>query len=283
MSWQLLLAISIFATSFWTLLQRILAKKEASDPIAYAIVFQIITGFLIGIYAVFHGFQMVNVRAILPNFLLMLIFFSSANILAFNALKRIEASEYTVLFATRAFWTILAAVIFLHETFATKEVLGTALIITSIFLVSWKSHKIRLTKGEIFALLAAMAFGLTIANDSYIVRTNDVASYLSIAFILPALITWFIFPSSTKHMKVFFEKKTFFSIFLMALLATISAISYLSAYQIGKNAAQLASINQTSTVLTVVLAVLLLGERRELLKKILAAIISFFGVILITT
>lgn len=68
---------------------------------------------------------------------------------------------------------------------------------------------------------------------------------------------------------------------LTNLLAVISGLTYLSAYQIGRNAAQIASLNQTSTVMSVILAILVLKERGGFIRKLVAAGLGVTGVILV--
>ncbi len=281
MNWQILLTISVFTYSISVLLQRVLLKKDKSDPIAYSIVFQLLTGVLIGIYALFNGFTTPNLIPLIPNLILMTILYGAGNVFIFSALKMIDASEFTIVFASRALWTIVGAIIFLKESFSTQQVLGTILIILSVFLVSWKKQKFSLNKGFIFSVLAAVSFGLAFTNDAFIVNNFDVPSYLTIAFIIPSLAVWAVYPKSTGKMKPLFEKETLLKLGLLGVFYAISAITIFLAYQVGKNASQIAPLNQTATIVTVVLSVVFLKEKTDLLRKLLGAIISFAGVVLV--
>jgi len=281
MNWQILLAISIFATVGAILLQRILLKDNKSNPILYSIVFQLLAGFFIGIFAILNGFKTPNFQGVLPNFILMPVLWAFSNIFIFKSLKIIEASEFTIFYSSRAFWTILASVLFLQESFSLKQVLGALLIVASIILVSWKFKHLAIGKGQIYALIGAMMFGLGLANDSFIVANNDVPSYFSFAFILPAIAILMIYPTSVKNINFFLNINIILKVSLFSLFAAISAITYFLAYQLGHNAAQLASINQISTILTVILAMFILKERSDFLRKIFAASISVLGVILV--
>jgi drug/metabolite transporter (DMT)-like permease len=281
MNWQILLAISVVTYSISVLLQRILLKNDKSDPIAYSIVFQLLTGILIGIYAIFKGFTLPNLIPLIPNLVLMTILYGAGNVFIFSALKIIDASEFTIVFTSRALWTIIGAMIFLKENFSAQQALGTILIISSVVLVSWKKQKFSFSKGFIFSVLAALSFGLAFTNDAFIVNNFDVPSYLTIAFIVPSLAVWTIYPKSTAKMKPLFEKKTLLKLGLLAVFYAVSAITIFLAYQIGKNASQIAPLNQTTTILTVILSVIFLKERANLITKLIGAIISFIGIILI--
>jgi drug/metabolite transporter (DMT)-like permease len=281
MDWQILLATSVITYSISVLLQRVLLKNDKSDPIAYSIVFQLLTGILIGIYAMFNGFATPNLVPLIPNLILMTILYGAGNVFIFSALKMIDAAEFTIVFASRALWTIIGAIIFLKESFSMQQTLGTILIILSIVLVSWKKQKFTFSKGFIFSVLAALSFGLAFTNDAFIVNNFDVPSYLTIAFILPSLAVWVIYPKSTAKMKPLFEKKTLLKLGLLGVFYAVSAITIFLAYQVGKNASQIAPLNQTATIITVVLSVIFLKERTDLLRKLLGAIISFVGVVLV--
>jgi drug/metabolite transporter (DMT)-like permease len=281
MNWQILLAISVVTYSISVLLQRVLLKNDKSDPIAYSIVFQLLTGILIGIYAIFKGFTLPNLIPLIPNLVLMTILYSAENVFIFSALKIIDASEFTNVFASRALWTIIGAMIFLKENFSAQQALGTILIISSVVLVSWKEQKFSFSKGFIFSVLAALSSGLAFTNDAFIVNNFDVPSYETIAFIVPALAVLAIYPKSTAKMKPLFEKKTLLKLGLLTVFYAVSAITIFLAYQIGKNASQIAPLYQTTAILIVILSVIFLKERANLITKLIGAIISFIGIILI--
>lgn len=281
MNWQIILAISVVTYSISVLLQRILLKNDKSDPIAYSIVFQLLTGIIIGAYAVLNGFSTPDLVPLIPNLILMTILYGAGNVFIFSALKIIDASEFTILFTSRAMITIVGAVIFLKESFSVQQALGTLLIISSVVLVSWKKQRLTFSKGFIFSSLAALSFGLAFTNDAFVLNNFDVPSYLTIAFIAPSLAVWAIYPKSTMKMKPLLEKKTLWKLGLLGFFYAISAITIFLAYQIGRNASQIAPLSQTATIITVLLSIIFLKERTGLLNKLLGAIISFIGVILI--
>jgi drug/metabolite transporter (DMT)-like permease len=281
MSWQLLVAISVFTNAISVLLQRVLLKNDKSDPVAFSIVFQLITGTLILIYAVVRGFSTPDLSPLLINLILMIVLYGAGNVFIFKSLKLVEASEFTILFASRAIWTIIIAILALGEVFTLKQGFGTIFIFSSIALVSWHANKFKFGKGAFFSVLAAVSFGLAFANDAFIVRNFDVPSYLAIAFILPAVGVWAVNPKSTKKMAVLFSKELLPKLGLLAVFYAISAITIFLAYQVGRNVVRIAPLNQTTTIFTVILAMIFLGERKRMLQKIIGVILGFIGVLLI--
>jgi len=280
MNWQILVAVSVITYSVSVLLQRILLKDEKIDSVAFSIVFQLLTGALILGYALTRGFSSPNLLPLLPNLALMTFLYGAGNVFIFKALKAIEASEFTIIFATRTVWIILAAVLFLSEQFSLVQLLGTGLILSSVVLVSWQKG-LKLSRGVLLSLAAAACFGLAFANDAFIIRNFDVPSYLGIAFIVPALAVWMVFPKSSSKMLPMLKKSFLKKLGVLSVLYATSAITIFLAYQIGRNAAQIAPLNQTSTVLTVLLAIIFLGEKSQLTRKLIGAVLSFIGIILV--
>lgn len=281
MPWQLLVLISVTTYAASITLQRIILKDDKSDAVAYSILFQILTGFIIFVYAVLNGFQMPNILNYPLQYILMTALYAFGNVMIFKSLQSIPASQFTILFATRAFWTILVAMLFLNESFSLIHGIGTLLIIAAVVLASWQGHKLSFSKGEIYALLAAISFGIAFANDAYIIQNEDVPSYLAVAFVLPGLAIIATRLNALTKMKQLINISFLKKMTLIGVLYAISAIAIFQAYQVGRNAAQIAPLNQTSTLLTVLFGIIVLKERDNLLKKIAASIIAFIGIILL--
>jgi len=279
MSWQILLFISVITFSISTILQRVILKEDKTNPIAFAIVFQAIVGLILAIFAIFTHPKLDNIQSIIPNILLMTILYTIGNIFKNYSLKKIDASEFTISFASRSLFTILGASIFLHEIILPKHILGTILILSSIVLIFWKKQKFSLNSGLIFSLLAAICFGLSFVNDAYILRNFDVFIYSSLAFFLPALMTLISFPTAIKHMKKIINFNNFYKLFFVSLMFAIACITSYLAVKVGNNSAQIAPLYQTSIIITILLSIIFLKERNNLFKKLIGAIITFIGII----
>jgi drug/metabolite transporter (DMT)-like permease len=281
MSWQLFLIISISAEVAGRLLQRIVLKDDKSDPVAYSVVVQLITGVLVGAFALVQGFSIPNLSEIWPHLLAMPVLWGLSNLFIYKSLKSTEASVFVILFSTRAVWQILAAIIFLNEVFTLYQVFGTVLILGSVLLVSSRNAKFSFKKGEVFAVLAAIFFGAAMINDAFVIRSFDVASYLTFGFFLPALLIWLIHPKKTSEIISVARNTSLWKTVLLAAFFGISALTTLLAYKIGSNAAQIGALSQVTTILTVFAAIFLLSERKSLILKIIAGVISVLGVLLI--
>ncbi len=283
MNWQFFLLISILAEAFGRVFQRFVLKNNTSNPIAYAVWFQFLTGILLSIYALIHGFKIPdNLLTLLPNLVLVSALYGLMSIFIFKALQQTEASIFTILFNSRVIITVLGAVILLNNPFTLRQILGTILILASVVVVSLKKEKLQFRKGEIYSLLAGFFLACGVINDSIILKEFDVVTFSAIAFFIPGIFIWLINPKSTGKILALPKDKFFPNIGLMGLIYGTAYTTYNFAYFSSQNAAKIAAIFPITSVLTVLISMVLLKERQKMLIKLLAAIISFIGVLLVS-
>lgn len=280
MPWYFFVTINVVVFSLATIYQRIILKGSR-DPVVVYVVSGFIAGLLLLVLGVYKGFEIPDIGRIIPNLLLMAVLAGMGNMLIFQSLKRIDASEYTVLFSSRAIWSVLAAILFLHESFSLKQIMGGSLIILSVFIVSWKKKTIRLNEGEMLTLAAAFFIGLAFINDSFMLNKVDLYFYLPLISFLPATFALLTNYKKFKHINKILSLKDILKISVFSLLFCISVTSTYTAYELGHNAAQIAVLNQTSIILIVFLGIIFLKERNHLYLKLLGAIISLIGVFLV--
>lgn len=280
MEWYWYLIINIIVFSLATVFQRAVLKN-AKDPAVSYIFNGLFGGIFLVIFGLWAGFKIPNIYQISPNLILMAVFLGLGNMLNFNALKRVEASEFTVLFSTRAIWSIVAAILFLGEAFSHKQIIGAILIIASVFLVSWKKKTMKLNEGEWLTLAAAAFFGLEFVNDTYLVGKTDLFFYLPLIFLLPALFVALLSYKKLPKIGSILTSGEILKLAFLGLLFSVSASATLTAYTKGHNAAQIAILNQTSTIVIVFLGIIFLNERTHVKLKIIGAIISLIGIYLV--
>ena len=129
------------------------------------------------------------------------------------------------------------------------------------------------------AILAAVIFAGAIVNDAFIVQTFDVASYVT--YIASSLFILTVHPKKIRAIIPLIQSKVTGKILLLSFVYGITSITYLLAYKLGNNAAQLGALFQVSSILTVFFAIFLLKERSSLAVKLVAGVLSFIGVLLV--
>jgi drug/metabolite transporter (DMT)-like permease len=283
MSWQVWIFISIVFYSVAVLWQRSLLREEGSDPRAYSVFFMLCSGLIIGAFGLLTGaMSFPNLRPVAPNLALMTLFYGVGSVMMFQALKLTEASRFTIIFAARVLFTILASSILLREGLTAKQFGGTLLILAGVVLVSLQSRRLRFGKGDILALLTAILFGLENTNDRYLLQIVAFYPLMFLTFVLPALLVILLNPGVVRRFKLFFRRRLLLSITSFSLVYAVAAVAFFAAFKTSDNSSQVVSVNLTSVILTVLLAVVFLGERDDLSKKLAAAFLSFVGLRLLT-
>src|SRR3989344_4516229 len=274
MSWQFLILVSVILYSISVLLQRVILKENESQPIAYSMFFQLLVGIVIGITgSLFADMSLPsNLTPLFWNLLLMTFLYAFANVFIFKSLKLTEASKFTIVFATRAFFTVFASSLLLKEFLTGSQFLGALLIFSGVVLINLKSSKFSLDKGSLFALLGALAFGLANTNDRYLLKSFNIYPYITLAFISPFFLMSVIYPKELKHIKLFLGKKVLKKVLLLSVV-----YAFFGALQVSNNSSQVASVNLTSVIITVILSAIFLKERSDLYQKIAGAALSFVG------
>lgn len=282
MSWQLLVGLSVLLYSVNGLLHRVLMKEEDSDPYAQTIAFYGVVGVFALIIAVLRGGFHYQISAdLLPYFILITIFAAATSVLGFRAIQLIEASESSILISSSRLWVVLGAFIFLEEGFSIQKLTGTVVILIGIAIAQWKKQKFIINQGVVFALLAALSYAITELVSYFILRKFDATSFAVYTNWLPIIALLLIRPKSIKKLAFYFRRKNAINIALVSISDVFATLFLFFAYQIGRNASQIAPFMATQTIITVFLAVIILKERNYMLQKITGGLIAVIGTILL--
>ncbi|KKR33974.1 MAG: hypothetical protein UT63_C0009G0004 [Candidatus Gottesmanbacteria bacterium GW2011_GWC2_39_8] len=283
MNWLTLTLLCVFFVSIAPLLQRILLRGSESDERAFAILFQFANGLLIALVGfLFFDMTLPDLSPYLPNLIILALLYGLGNLFVFAALKRVEASIFTIVFACKPIFTLLSSTLILKEGLEPFQLTGLVLIIFAITIASINhGFKIRFSRGELFALIAAVLFGFEVTNDRILLKSLNVFPFMTIAYLIPAIIIALSYPSWYKKASVFLSKKNIFVFLVLIVTHVLASITFFLALQTGYNSSQISAISQVSTVVTVLLAIVFLKENDRLVKKIIAAVFSAIGVILL--
>jgi len=284
-SWVILTLAGASAVAGARIFQKVLLRDPKSDSYSYSFLFQFFVAMVFLAYTLLtNTFEVPNLSSIWWNVVLMAVFYAVGNFFSFQAFRFAQASEASILFASGTLWSIIIAVIFLGETLSPNHIFGILCIIGGIIVVSFEKSSWKLNKGHLFALLSSFFYGVAFVNDVFVLQKyQSIASYMIIAFLFPALITLLVKPKTLQHVPCFFHSwKKFFVLCGSVLLYSFSSIAIFSAIKIGGKASLVSPLFQTGTLFTVLLGFLFLQEKNKLGQKIIGALITFVGVILLT-
>jgi drug/metabolite transporter (DMT)-like permease len=281
MSWQLLTAMSVLSLSVSVLLQRVLIHRDRIDPFAYAVVFQGVVSVLLMAVALVVGFRLPHIETLLGPALIAVVFFGLGHIVYAKTLQTIEASAFSVLFATQAIWIMLLGIVLFGEKLTALQIVGTVLIFVSVILLVKNIRRVGLDRGTVLGLLTGLMFGIAITAWSYVGRHTDGLSWAAISFVATTAVAFLARPQIIRTVQPLFRGKVMMRLLLLGVFYGLGSLTMLFAYKYGSFAI-VSPLRQTSIVVTVLLALLFLkSERHTISRKILAAVICLVGVVLI--
>ncbi|MBI3577311.1 DMT family transporter [Candidatus Gottesmanbacteria bacterium] len=281
MSWQILTFASVLFSSLAIVLQKVLLREKKRDPILSAIIFLFLCGIFLGAYTIIRGVGPLPISGrILPNLLTMPLIYAVGQYCIFRAISQIDVSLFTILFTTRALWTVIASTIFLHEYFTLERIIGMALILFGITFVMKKDVRMKIEKGWFYALVAGAAFGFGVVNDAYLLQFYQVSTYLTFSFFATGFVLFIINIQRMRNIGKTLNEKSIGPFVLLGLLNALQAITFFEAYHVGHNVGQISILNQMQTILAVVISIIFLRETRRWGEKLFGALISMIGVIL---
>jgi len=282
MPWQLLVGLSILLYSINGLFHRVLMKDELSNPYAQTVVFNALVGIFAFVVLLFRGgihsfFSFDQLVLFFP----MVCITTVATLCAFKGIKLIEVSEYTILLTTSRLWLIGGALLFLHEAFSTQKLIGGIAILLGVSIAQWRKQRFVFNKGALYVLIAAFLYASSEIISFYILRSFDAISLVVYTCLLTTIALVVIRPGTIKKLSFYFQPKRAGNIIVVSINDTIATLFMYLAYQVGRNALQIGPLMATQTIVTVLLALVILREKDNMFQKVIGAVTVVIGTIIL--
>jgi drug/metabolite transporter (DMT)-like permease len=283
MDWKISVLIYVITYSLSVILQKTLLKGDKSEVVSQSIFFQLSTGVILLLWSlVTNTFDLsFNWVEVWPNIALMTILYALGNIFIFKSLQKGSASSFSVYFSLRVFANLVLSSIFFGQSFPALGFVGLLAVLIGIVIVDYSSELWKISKSELYALLAAICIGVTNANSQFVLTEVNLSTFLVIAFIFPGLLLITIYPRKLKTLSNYMKKEYLGSFFSLAFIYTVSSIYFFKAIQDSADSALVTAVGLSSIIVTVIFAYIILKERDHFWRKLLAAVITFGGLLLL--
>lgn len=282
MSWQILIGTSVILGSINSLLHRGLLKNEDSDAHAQSVVFT----FLVGIFSLI--IIKVSGRHLsilsweqLPIFITVALVSPLVFIYMFKGFELVDASEHSILLTSSKIWAILGAIFFLKETPTITKLIGVFLIVFGVILTEWKKERFQLNKGALYVLLTAFFIAVAQTLAYFLLRNFDVLSFMVYNSLAVSILLFVFKPKIVRKFDFYFKFNHLINILISSFNDSLANILTFLAYQIGRNALQIGPLGAIQIPLTVILAIIFLGEREHLSQKVTGSLVALTGSVLL--
>jgi len=277
-SWLAYTIISTLSFSFYGLLGRILVV-ESDEPRAFSAVYNFLAGFFVLGFLLVDKFQWKPIPlSILVLTVAMIFTYGIFNRTEYIAKKYMEASLFTIVAKLATIFAFLFSIIFLREAVTPNKVVAAFLILGANFILFFRNG-IRITKGLKYALIMSFFLGLGWTIDKVATPYWSLPIYAFMGYVLANVFVIF-FPTVPMFTVVKEFKRTNWKV---ALLSAMSASGYyflIKAFTLGE-ASRVVLINSTSSLITIMLAIVILKERKSIPLKILAGVFALIGIFLL--
>lgn len=186
---------------------------------------------------------------------------------------------------TRIIWVVLAGIFLLGETLAWKDLLGIFMIISSVYIISFKEISFRqhVSSGPILLAWSVAFVAALIAVLEKIILTNyntNVNIYSFLMYLFPTVFLVFFLNKRRINLTIEIIKNDYGKIFFTSCFMAVSYYTALMSYKLLPISLAYPLI-QTSTVIGVLVGTFLFEDGKDWPKKSFASIVAICGVLII--
>jgi len=256
-----------------------LAVSNAKQDGAATILLQLIASIAVLFLAPFFIFKFPAD----PKFYILLIgasiFYTLNDRLQTTARKHLQVSVFTIVNQLTTVFLILYGLTIFREQFLITKVIGAALILLANALLLYKRGKNQPSKYILVAVTATIAFATAMSIDIGISKQFNLPIYIMLTLFIPAIILLLAEKIKFAEIKAEYtgEDKKYY--LLTGVFWALTIFFSLRSFQFGE-VTTIVPLQATNVLLNVSVAYFALGERKDGLKKIIAALLVMFGIYL---
>jgi len=197
----------------------------------------------------------------------------------FVAAKLLDASVLTTVGNVAVLVAFVGSVFVYSETLTIQKLLGALLVISALLLVSYQTQSSKVSpKGLVVAVGISGMLGLAWMLDKLGTQFFTANTYNVLVWTVPIPLIFFPY---IKLDAIRLEwKRSSWNIFLLAGLNVLGYFLQLKALEVAE-ATRVIPIIQTTTLFTVLMGIVLLGERDNMWRKVAAGLVAMVGVYLL--
>ena len=208
------------------------------------------------------------------------IFYALNDRIATTARKGLEASTFSMLKQLSTVFMIFAGLIVFREKFILNKFIGAILIVIGNIIVFFDKKKLVFNKYGLYGFIACLFTTVALLIDVSYSKEFNIAFYVSFILIIPALLILIFERIKFKTIKSEFNNINKKLLLINTIGSAIMIVAKLHAYNIGK-VTIVAPLCSLTIITNVFASYFILGEKKRLPQKVLAAIIIFLSLILI--
>lgn len=196
-----------------------------------------------------------------------------------TARKNIQVSVFTVINQLSTVFLIIYGLTIFRDPFSFPKILGALVILAANVLLIYSKGKIEFNKYIWIAILATVAFATAMSIDIGISSHFNLPIYIMLSLFVPSLFLLLGERIKTSEILTEFNGPDRKHYVLTGIFWALTIFFSLRSFQLGK-VTTIVPLQATNVLLNVIVAYFFLGERKDGLKKVIAAIMVMVGIYL---
>ena len=277
-TWQLNVVLALISVVVYFQFYKLAVRNAKRDGAATILLQLIAGGFALLISPLFAYTFPTDVKVYLLLGLAS-IFYTLNDRLQTTSRKHLQVSVYSILSQTSNVFLIAIGLTFFAEPFTFLKIIGAGLIIVGNAFVFYKKGEFQINKYAWIGVVANFLFAIAISIDIGISQQFNLLFYIMLTLIVPAVML--VAGERIKISEVVGEYNSLErKYYLVTGVAWALLIFFtLRAFKFGE-VTTIVPLQATGVLLNVLVAYFFMGEKKDELKKIIAAIFAMVGVAL---
>ena len=265
--WLLFVFMYIVLAVAFTQFYKIVTKTSKSDG-TLTVLLQFLAGISALLLCPFFKFTFPTDWKVYLFLGIACIFYAISDRMNTTVRSGIEASTFSIIKQLSTVFMILAGLLFFKETFVWKKIIGAGLIIFSNILIFYKKGNQKLDKYVVLGIISNIAFSIALFLDVNISDNFNLAFYVALTLLIPALFITIAERIKLSNIKKEFQNGNKKAILITSLCWGTMIVVQLKAYQLG-DVTSVAPLCALTVIGNVIVGYLFLKERNNLLKKLI--------------
>lgn len=207
-------------------------------------------------------------------------FYAFSDRIKTTARRGLDVSTFSIIIQMMTVFTIVWGILFFREPVVAKKMIGAALILGANVLMLYRKGHFEFNRYVVYGLLAAVAMSLGIIIGVDVSSEFSLPICVALQVFIPGAILMAGGRKGPRDLAAAFREVSSWQMIVVGICWSMQSFVTLLAYRHG-SVTSTAPILACSTIINVFAAYFILKERESLPKKILAACIAVFGILLI--
>ena len=274
-------SISAFIFALFYLLSKISVNKS-KYPVAVSVLFQMLAGIVSLFFVLQDGMQFKEIGLLSWGLLLIsTVCYGMGNVYGFRAGKVLDVSITSILGESGLIIGFAGSLIVFNESATLGKIIGVIMILLGNFIVVGFKKKGKLDYKAVFLkIFASLLFGLANVIDGANSKNFPLSFYVFVGYFFGGVISM-VFSDVKFSMLVDEFKSNKWGQIGMAVTASLGYFLFLTSFKYTQKTIAI-PLSYTSAVIAVVMGIVILKEKNDLWRKLVAVAIVFTGSVLLS-